>query len=393
MLANIMKTLFISIILFISANAMAVEINKTVKVNNEKEFFDALDNNTIIIIECETLNFTLDNLVENLGIKEEDEDDWRTHKHPTERELKSYYFSYGLILYGYKNLTIRSAEHTNIISNNDSDNILSFKNCEGIVLENLSIFHTSEVCSGSVLSILLSSNININNCSLNGSGAIGTTLIGANNVNFQDVEIYNNNEHAIYSINSFSITFEECDIFDNHEWGECQSLIYSDLSHLTFKNCEIHNNQSKKLIYTSLGDFPYAKFENCKIENNPFAFSLEEYNKESSVNNYALLKKEKRATTLKLFMNYLMRQLETDGDSRNTEFVSFFNKNYIIKGEDKNIESDFISLYFSLKKKGFSINAYKIIENKIIINQGTKNQEIWSFSFDQSAKFEKIKIK
>ena len=388
-----MKTLIISIILFTSAKAMAVEINKTVKVNNEKEFFNALDNNTEIIIQCETLNFTLDNLEGNLGIIEEDEEDWRTHKNSIKRELKSYYFSYGLILYGYKNLTIRSEEHTNIISNNDSDNILSFKNCEGIVLEGLSIFHTSEVCSGSVLSILLSCNININDCSLNGSGAIGTALIGANNVNFHDVDIYNNNEHAIYSINSFNITFEECDIFDNHEWGESQSLIYSDLSHLTFKNCEINNNQSKKLIYTLLGGLPYAKFENCKIENNPFGFSLEEYNKESSQNNYALLKKEKRTTTLKLFMTYLMRQLETDGDSRNTEFISFFNKNYIIKGKDKNIESDFILLYFSLKKKGFSINTYTIIGNRIIINQGTKNQETWSFRFDQSDKFEKIKIK
>ncbi|WP_159090831.1 right-handed parallel beta-helix repeat-containing protein [Aquimarina aquimarini] len=370
---------------------MALEINKTIKVNSVKEFFSALDDNTEIIIQCETFNFTLENLEQNIGIKEITEEHWYTHKKPIKRELKSYYFSSGLVLNGYQNLIIRSEEHTNIISDNDSDNILSFKNCRGIVLEGISIFHTSLVCSGSVLSILLSSEITIKDCSLNGSGVIGTVLIGANDVKFYNVNIYNNSFHAIYSINSFNIKFEECNIFDNHQWAE--SLIYSDVSYLTFKNCLINNNQSKKLIYTSLGDLPYANFENCEINNNPFIFNLQGYIEDSSQNNYALFKKEKRNAMLKLFIVFLMSQLETDNDNRNVEFVSLFSKDYKIIDKEKNTQSDFLFLYFSLKKKGFTINKYKIIRNRIVINENAKNQEIWSFSFNKNDKFKKIKIK
>ena len=230
----------------------------------------------------------------------------------------------------------------------------------------------------------------MNNCDLNGSGGYGAELIGANDVKFYNVNIFNNVFYAIYAINSFSIKFEECNIYDNHDWG--LSVIYSEISDLSFKNCNINDNQSNNLIYTSLDGLPYTNFENCNIENNPFIFNLQEYIEDSSQINYALSKKGKRTAMLKLFMIFLMEE-RFDYDIRNVVFLSFFSNKYKIKYKGQRTQSDYLSVNFlSLKEKGFKIKNYEIIENRIIINKDTKNQEIWTFSLNKRDKFKKIKI-
>lgn len=384
-----MKTIYSLIALLISVSAFAVDINQSVKVNSIKEFFNALDDNTEIIIQCDTLNFTLENLEKELGIKETDQY-WGLNDKPIKRELKSYFLSFGIILKGYQNLIIRSEKHTDIISENSYDNILSFQHCKNIVLEGVSIFHTPSTCNGSVLSISLSSNLTINNCSLNGSGGIGTKLIGAHDVRFNNVNIFNNVFYAVYAINSSNVVFEECNIYENHDWGK--SVIYSDISSLKFNNCHITDNESNNLIYSSLKTVPYVTFENCEIENNPFSFNLQEYTEETFQNNYALSKEKKHEAMLQLFSLFLTHELRSDHDNRNIEFISFFNEDYKIKYKKKTYQSDFLALYFRLKQKEFFIKNYKIIDNKVILNEGNENQETWSFTFNRKNEFKKITI-
>ncbi|WP_167571770.1 right-handed parallel beta-helix repeat-containing protein [Aquimarina algiphila] len=356
-------------------------------VSNVKEFFEALDNNTEIIVKCKVLDFTLENLEKELNI-ENFYEHW-TDDEPYKLIPKSYFLASGIVLNGYENLIIRSVEHTDIISNNDFDNILSFKNCKEIILEGFSIFHTLPTCNGAVLSVLLSNNISINNCHLNGSGGIGATLIGTNNVKFNNVEIFNNVFYAIYTVNSTKIKFKDCDIYENHDWGE--SVIYSDISDLLFQNCRIENNQSKNLIYSFLGMPLYVNFKNCDIEENAFNFDLQSYI-DNRTNEKS--KKGKRKTILKLFMGFLQEELGSDHDNRNNEFVSFFTKDYKIKYENQTGLSDFLSFYYGLKKKEVQINNFNLIDDdKVIVNRGTKNQEIWDFYFNSKNKVKEIKVK
>jgi len=381
-----MKRLFILITLFISLNAFS--IHKQIKVKTVKAFFEALDNDTEIIVQSKILDFTFENLEKELNIKEEYEH-WTWTEKPIKRTPRSYYLSSGIVLYGYENLTIRSQEKTDIISNNSSDNILSFKNCKGITLNGFSIFHTPSTCNGSVLSILLSDNVRVKNCGLNGSGGIGANLIGANDVQFNNVEIFNNVFHAISSINSNKIEFNNCAVFDNHEWGE--ALIYSDISDLSFQNCNLTDNQSDAFIYSYLHITPYVSLNNCDISGNAFTFNLKDYIN-SSIHNTS--KKDKRKTMLNLFMQFLAGSLDSDLDSRNYEFESFFTKDHTISYKNNTDLSSFFVLYYSLKKKEIKINNFKSNGRySFTVNEGTEHPEIWTFYFNKENKLKKIKIK
>ncbi|WP_158851312.1 hypothetical protein [Algibacter sp. L1A34] len=112
------------------------EIKTIKKVNNVKDFFAALGNNTEVVITCETLDFTLGNLEKELSIEETSEF-WASRVESIKRAPQSYYLDYGIVLYGFNNLTVRGEVNTNIISNDDYRVVLNFKKCNNIVLENL----------------------------------------------------------------------------------------------------------------------------------------------------------------------------------------------------------------------------------------------------------------
>ncbi|WP_282088918.1 right-handed parallel beta-helix repeat-containing protein [Aquimarina algiphila] len=376
-----MKKYFIIITLFTSLYTYS--FNKQVTVHNVKEFFKALDNNTEIIVECETLNFTRENLEVELDIQNFYEH-W-TDDEPYKSIPKSYYIASGIILNGYENLTIRSVEHTNIISNNEADRILTFKNCKRITLEGFSIYHTPATCNGAVLSILLSNNVFVNNCNLNGSGGIGANLIGADNITFNNVQIFNNVFYGIYAVNTTNTMFKDCDIYDNHDWGE--SLIYSDRSNLTLKNCSINNNQSKKLVYSFLKGYSYINFKNCIIEENTFGYDNKNYINVSS-------NKEEHKKTLELFMKYLQQELGSDHDNHNNEFISFFIKNYKIVHKNGTSFDNFLSFYYGLKKKQIKTSGFKVVNNNnVIVNKDKGDTEVWHFYFTRKNKIKKIDIK
>lgn len=369
-----MKKIETIILLFISLNCFSIEV-KT--VGNVKEFFEALGNNTEIIIECATLNFTLENLEKELSISSSYEH-LGTGNNPVKWESQSYYLASGIVLHQYENLTIRSKAFTNIISENDWDNILTFKKCKNITLENLSIFHTPETCNGSVLSLTSSNKIKVINCSLNGSGGIGANLVGSQNVTFTNVAIYNNVFYAVYSVNSKNINFIGCTIYNNHDWGK--SLIYADISGITFKKCIIENNESKNLVYSRTENIFYfpTQFKDCDISEN--SFDSKYYFKELEKHPKKINRNKQREVILKLLVQFLKEELPSDHDGNNDELLSFFAKDHIIYHNQIQETSDFLDYYFELKQNKFKVE-----------NQNSTNGE-WSILLVQDESNKRIQL-
>lgn len=217
---------------------------KTKKVSTLKSFFQALDNNTEIIIEADTLNFTLEYLKKELQLSSDNSLTSLTRK----RVGSSYYLANdGIVLHGYNNLKIKGKNKVNIISYSDTDDILTLRECSNVSIDNLAIFHKDDTCMGMVLSLLYSKNISITNSSLNGSGAIGAYLIGSEDIIFKNVALFNNAFHAISSINSKNINFLNSELYQNNPFFTEETLIQTKFSELKFYNCTIYENQSEGL--------------------------------------------------------------------------------------------------------------------------------------------------
>ena len=394
-----MRLIFVIVILLISLKAYSSEVIVVKKVNSVKEFFQALGNNTEIIIECNTLDFTLENLEKELEFEETDEH-WSSFSSLNYRRPQSYYLVSGIVLYQYSNLIIRSETLVNIISKNSYDNILSFENCENISLKNIAIYHTPETCNGSVLKLLSSSKIKVNNCYLNGSGGIGVSLIGTDNAIFNNTEIFNNVFYAVYSINSNHIQFKNCNIYENHDWGD--ALIYSDISNLTFSNCEIERNEAPNLIINSIENMNgySVKFKHCRAADNTFSFddrtSLNKSNTKKS-------KKQKNKLIIKLFVETLIRELNSDHDGSNYELMSFFYHNYKLNYNASYEQSTkFLIYYYSLKNdfsyaQDFSLESITWVNknefNIRVNNPKLSGQIIWTLKMNKSRKIEYFKEK
>ncbi|SNR16254.1 right-handed parallel beta-helix repeat-containing protein [Tenacibaculum jejuense] len=212
---------------------------KTIKkVHNVIEFFNALNNNTEIVFETDILNLTLDTIKTKVPL---------LNRKKTTKKPSYYIDDNGVVLEGYSNLTLHSNNGTNIISFEEHEDILSFKNCDNLNFNNLSIYHMDETCNGYVLLLETCKNVVIENTNLNGSGAIGAYLIDSENVNFLNTNLFRNAFHAVSAVNSKDINFNECSFYGNNTVFTEYPLIYTQFSELNFNSCEFYDNESEKL--------------------------------------------------------------------------------------------------------------------------------------------------
>ncbi|MGJ8549321.1 right-handed parallel beta-helix repeat-containing protein [Winogradskyella wichelsiae] len=367
------------------------EIKTIKKVNNVKEFFAALGHNTEVVITCETLDFTLENLEKELNIEETSEF-WASRVDPIKRVPQSYYLDYGIVLYGFNNLTIRGEKNTNIISNDDYRVVLNFKKCNNIVLENLNIYHTPSDSKGGELFVSLSNDIIVNNCAFSGNTVYGVKLIGVNNATFNNCVISNKDFSAISVFNSFGVTFFNCEIYNIGDYGS--GLIYADLSSMVFKSCFITSNTSNKFVYGSykkLYQHP-TRFINCNISNNSF-------NSQNYIDGFTKPVKEKsrdekRYILFTTFKEVLEESLNSDHDNYNEYLRSFFDENCkITYTESSKVVSNFITYYYHLKGNN-AINTYKLenLKTKYVITIETDDNSLikLNITFNENNKIVKL---
>ena len=178
----------------------------TVTVTNADEFLAAIGPNTEIVIDAETIDFST---AKDYGGGPKKYYRW-----------EDIYDGPGLVIAGADNLTIRSKDgktknHT-INAVPRYANVLTFVNCDNLVLSGFTAGHTQEpgVCAGGVLMFQGCEFVSVDNCGLFGCGILGVQAEGCTGITLRKCDIYECSYGGISMMDTTGITIEKCTFRD-----------------------------------------------------------------------------------------------------------------------------------------------------------------------------------
>lgn len=173
-----------------------------------------------------------------------------------------------------KNLLIKNKknEKVKILTNPKYGYVLSFVDCENIVIENIEAGHGPEkgYCTGGVFNFLNCMSIVLNNNELFGSGTEGITAIKVTDLIINNSEI-KDCSYSIMTLDSVSnVSINNCEFKNNREFDMINLTNSQDIM---LNNCSIKNNSSENTSYSDycLFNVLLSKniiLNNCEIKNN-----------------------------------------------------------------------------------------------------------------------------
>lgn len=163
-----------------------------------------------------------------------------------------------LVIKKASGLTIRGAGmgKTTIAAVPRFVNVINFKECNNLTVSNLTAGHTREpgLCTGGVLLIQDSSDINVESCGLFGCGTIGVHGLDCKRLYVTNCSIYECSVSAVSTTNCIDVLVSGCDV---HDHGKKETPNYADslfdvfdCTRFTVYNCKIHDNKAEGLLYT-----------------------------------------------------------------------------------------------------------------------------------------------
>jgi Right handed beta helix region len=170
-----------------------------------------------------------------------------------------------IVIQDVKNLKIIGAiqQGSKLITNTRYANVLSFRNCEEVSLENIEAGHAPYrgYCTGGVFAFNSCKKINVKGCVLFGSGTEGVSMENCIDSFFQDITI----KSCTYGIMSLSncrnITFQHSRFTDNQEFDLIN--VY-DSENIVLIDCHIDYNKSGR------GE----DYDNYALFNAPFSVGM-----------------------------------------------------------------------------------------------------------------------
>ncbi|MCI7020163.1 MAG: right-handed parallel beta-helix repeat-containing protein [Clostridiales bacterium] len=178
----------------------------TVTVTNADEFLAAIGPNTEIVIDAETIDFST---AKDYGGGPKKYYRW-----------EDIYDGPALVIAGADNLTIRSKDgktknHT-ISAVPRYANVLTFLNCDNLVLSGFTAGHTKEpgVCAGGVLMFQGCTMVSVDNCGLFGCGILGVQAEGCTSITLRKCDIYECSNGGVSMSDTTGITIEKCTFRD-----------------------------------------------------------------------------------------------------------------------------------------------------------------------------------
>ncbi|OAD22948.1 copper amine oxidase domain protein, partial [Candidatus Thiomargarita nelsonii] len=194
-----------------------------VKVNNVREFLEAIAPNTTIELKKGIYNISHAIDVKNKYIK------WENP-----------YDGYQPIIGPVENLTIKAENGTKILIEPRYAFVMSFENSRNILIQNVILGHTvGGTCDGGVLRFSKSDDIKIEKSILFGSGTEGLVLEEVNNFEFRNSTIRDCTDDLMTIKDSKNVLFENCTLKDT---GQFDLINISSSSGVTFSRCLIKNN-------------------------------------------------------------------------------------------------------------------------------------------------------
>ena len=246
---------------------------KTIAVSTAEAFVDAIDSNTTIILSSGVYN-----------LSQVRQDTFATGKVSWE----DVYDGRQLVINDIHNLTIQGeSSDCQIHVDPRYADVLSFFDCTGITIENITFGHTiqSEPCEGRVLCFENCSDIQLINTHMFGCGTDGLCLDGVIGATIENSSIYDCTVELLYITDCHDITFTNCVFRDttgefNIEGTDnvtidrcrftdltCAQLFYvGNSTEIVVKNSSFTNNFAKALDPSEL-----IRFENNTYAKNSFA--------------------------------------------------------------------------------------------------------------------------
>ena len=191
--------------------------------------------------------------------------------------------------YGYDNqyeLCIEDIDHLTIIGDNAeiltvprSSNVLSFRNCDQISLQGLTVGHTeaAQACEGGVILLEGCVDTAIDNCRLYGCGTIGVCAERCRNLIVSNTDIYHCSAAGISFSEGHGLSVDCCNIYDCGRTGLYQNAVAAFILYnspdVMISNCDVHDNYLNSLIQGNAKSY----FKNIRVYDNHIstAFNLD----------------------------------------------------------------------------------------------------------------------
>ncbi len=244
----------------------------TVNVSNTTDLLNNLKNNTKIVLEPGTYDFSTVDMsrITNPAIVE----------------------SYGEVdIQSISNVGIEAKDGADVLLCVDDaySPVINFTYCNNITLRGVTVGHNVEpgYCSGSVVHINSGSGITIDKCKLFGCGTYGVEAYSCSNLTVTATDIYectyglldlndvytarfvnctlrDSSDMNLININSaYDIGFENCTFKNNKvEWESDYFVNLSEYGDVTFTDCVFENNQYNKFSNRKV------KQVNCRVSDN-----------------------------------------------------------------------------------------------------------------------------
>lgn len=152
---------------------------------------------------------------------------------------------YSIEIQDVKNLKITSAtpKGVKILTNTRQAQVLRFKNCENITLENIEAGHAPAqgICTGGVLGFTGCKKISLKNCVLFGSGTEGITLENVSDLQAQSITIKSCTSGIMTMTLVRNVRFQQCRFTDN---GSRDLVSVFESENVYFTDCHIDYNHS-----------------------------------------------------------------------------------------------------------------------------------------------------
>lgn len=145
-----------------------------------------------------------------------------------------------LVLKNFKNLVIRGARNSSIEVQPRYSFCLSLVDCEGCVIQNLTIGHTElGYCDGGVIGITGGRGNSITSCDLYGCGTYGIVTHDTHVLSVSRSNIHDCTYGIMELYDSDGIHFDKCDFFNNQEFD---LISIRGCKNTVFNNCRFYSN-------------------------------------------------------------------------------------------------------------------------------------------------------
>lgn len=241
-----MKRLFAALaVLFCMATVFA---QQTITVTNVKDFIKAIGSNRTIELKAGTYTLSEAYGVVNQSIK------WEKKSQGNE-----------LVLVNVKNLVIKGGGST-IVATSPYCEVMRLRGSENISLQDVVLSHTVQgPCGSGVLFVEDSTGVTLSNCTLDGSGAIGVTLMGSADFYMEHGAVSNCTYGLIDAESSEGITFYDVSFEGNFDLGT--ALYASEVYGMTFDSCTFFDNSGSTFMWFEGEDISFVY---CYIGGNVF---------------------------------------------------------------------------------------------------------------------------